>query len=267
MLFLVSINVYSQPKNKDWARPSKLTSSAVINAFVTSCFDIYESQKSIVYKLESVRNEILEPVKGSNPAEMWTKFNECLNGFQMIERQAPILIESGAGMIDAARGLSPLEYVRALQNVTTAIKAITYSLSNTTYLLVNAVPDLKKRLSGNTAAQGLTDTTTVNNTAGNAQVIAVQSAPVTMTERKTVLSIKGIKHSVLQNIREALNSCSGVKNVMVKFDQQVSQINILHTGSTEEIWKHLNTKFPTLLTDDNLTSLDEEAGTISLAIK
>lgn len=100
-------------------------------------------------------------------------------------------------------------------------------------------------------------------TAGKASEATV-SVPVSGSGGKTVISITGIDYPKLKVLNENIRNCKGVQSSKMAFDVATSQIEVAHSGSTEDLIKIVGEISKDIFTEKNITGLSE--GKVSLKL-
>ena len=74
---------------------------------------------------------------------------------------------------------------------------------------------------------------------------------------KTVISITGIDYPKLKTLNENIRNCKGVQSSKMAFDVVASQIEVAHSGSTEDLMKLVSETSRDIFTDKNITGLSD----------
>jgi len=88
--------------------------------------------------------------------------------------------------------------------------------------------------------------------------------PAPIKTRNTLVTAAGIDFSTLKRLTENINSCSGVEVARMKFNSDSSKIEILHTGTTENLLKLICETSKDIFTEKDITFFEE--GKIAIAL-
>lgn len=88
-------------------------------------------------------------------------------------------------------------------------------------------------------------------------VAAPKLSDVVPSAVKTIISISGIEYKNLQTLNENIRNCKGVQSSKMAFDIAGSQIEVTHSGTTEDLMKLVCETSKDIFTDKNIASLGE----------
>ena len=80
----------------------------------------------------------------------------------------------------------------------------------------------------------------------------------------TLISITGIDYPKLKTLNENIRNCKGVQSSKIVFDVATSQIEVAHSGTTEDLMKLVSATSKDIFTDKNITSSREGKITLKL---
>ncbi|CAN5820184.1 hypothetical protein BH10BAC2_BH10BAC2_27170 [soil metagenome] len=115
----------------------------------------------------------------------------------------------------------------------------------------------KKKKNADTAKAAIVTKDTVKADTTNSAVFA--------GSQKTEISISGIDFSTLKKLNENVQVCASVISAKMKYNSALSTIEVIHSGTTEDLLKLMEETSKDIFTEKQIESFEE--GKISLKLK